>query len=80
VLSSQNSDVRLVIGSGNLLSNKLLYPKLVVVNHVPWTLYNNPITLVTDDAFGGIEFVFHVSFMLVLVTRLALAYSAVTGH
>jgi len=67
-----------MIRSGNLLSNKLLYPKLVVVNHRLGALYNNPVTLVTDDTARSI--VSHFTFRLVVVTGLAPAYFPVTGE
>jgi ABC-type lipopolysaccharide export system ATPase subunit len=77
MLSSKDRNVGVMIRSGNLLSKKLLYPKLVVVNHRLWTLYDNPVTLISDDTVRSIRL--HIAFRLALITRLALAYSPVTG-
>ena len=79
MLSSKNSDMRLVIGGRNLLTKKLLHPKLVIVNHSIRSLDYYPFAFVANSAFGSVYLV-HRALSLVLVTRLALAYSAVTGH
>jgi hypothetical protein len=55
MLTSKHGDVSVMVRSGNLLSDKLLHPKLVVVHYILRTLNHNPVTLVSDDTLRSIE-------------------------
>lgn len=59
VLASDNRYVRVVVGSGNLLTSKLLDPRAVVIHYAERCLDNNPITFVAYYAFGHVMFDIH---------------------
>jgi hypothetical protein len=64
MLARQDCDVRVMIGCRNLLADKLLHPKLVVVNYVVRALHDYPFATITNDSFGPVILFVHCSFMV----------------
>ena len=77
VFTSDHGNMWVMVRSRDFFTQKLLYPKLVIIDNAMRAFNNHPIILIAHNSFGNIKF--HVSFRLVLMTRLALAYFTVTG-
>ena len=81
VLTSQHSDVRLVIRGRDFLPQKLLDPPLVIVDDTERCLNNNPVTLVTDDTLRKIKLLVHfVLSWLAVMVGIAPNVRIVTGY